>query len=416
MSGEQFAQRRNAAPPGAAHQQPAERAPQPSQRPPQQAAPQGPPPQGQHAPAAPQPGRRVAPPQQAPQGRPPYENQPQQHREPQPGGWGQQPPPSHAPEPAPVPRGPVSADDFLEGRQRTAPLGPATWGWRGLVRKLTFGLVKPTMGKAEQAHNRDRSAVQRSFEGPRTIVFVNPKGGAAKTTSVLMSGYTFGTVRGGGVVAWDNNETRGTLGVRGLRANHNNTARELLAARERFSDVFRARLGDLGGYVRSQGEAHFDLLASDEQPGVTGTIHADDFRNLHHLLNRFYRMVLVDTGNNIRAENWLAAVDSADLLVVTTTVREDTGYSGLWMLDALVAEGRQDLVARSITILSDPAQNVDKELAESLTQAYASRSKHVVRVPFDRVLVSGSVVDYSRLSDATRNAWLRACAAMAEAL
>lgn len=321
-----------------------------------------------------------------------------------------------APYATPEARRPVSADEFLETRHRGAPFGPATWGWRGLIRKLTAGLVSPKMGRAEQEHTQNRAMVQRSFEGPRTIVFVNPKGGAAKTTSVLMSGYTFGTVRGGGVVAWDNNETRGTLGVRGLRANHNNTARELLSARERFSDVFSARLGDLGGYVRNQAEAHFDLLASDEHPSVTGTIHADDFGSLHHLLNRFYRMVLVDTGNNIRAENWLAAVDNADLLVVTTTVREDTGYSGLWMLDALVAEGREDLVAKSITILSDPAATVDKELAASLTEAYASRSRMVCRVPFDPSLVAGSVVDYGNLSRDTRDAWLRACAAMAGAL
>lgn len=272
------------------------------------------------------------------------------------------------------------------------------------------------MGKAERGHQRRRSLVQRSFEGPRTIVFVNPKGGAAKTTSVLMSGYTFGTVRGGGVVAWDDNETRGTLGVRGIRASHNNTARELLAARERFSDVYSARLGDLAAYVRGQGEAHFDLLASDEHPGVTGTIHASDFTALHDLLNRFYRIVLVDTGNNIRAENWLAAVDKADLLVVTSTVREDTGYSGLWMLDALAAEGREDLVQKSITILSDPSPKPDKDLASALADAYGSRSRAVCRVPFDRALVSGAVVDYARLSKDTRAAWLRACAEMAEAV
>ncbi|MGH3423239.1 MAG: MinD/ParA family ATP-binding protein [Nocardioidaceae bacterium] len=323
--------------------------------------------------------------------------------------------PAHATTTEPRPQ-PVTADAFLETRNRAERTGPATWGWRGAVRRMSGGLISPRMNGAEREHHRNRSLVQRSFDGPRTIVFVNPKGGAAKTTSVLMSGYTFGTVRGGGVVAWDNNETRGTLGVRGLRASHTNTARELLAARERFSDVFSARLGDLGGYVRSQGEAHFDLLASDEQPGVTGTVHATDFQALHGVLDRFYRMILVDTGNNIRAENWLAAVDRADLLVVTTTVREDTGYSGLWMLDALAAEGRQDLVGRSITILSDPAPTIDKELARALTDAYESRSRAVCRVPFDPALVSGAVVDYARLSDGTRDAWLRACAAMAGAL
>ena len=96
-----------------------------------------------------------------------------------------------------------------------------------------------------------------------------------------MAGYTFGTVRGGGVVAWDNNETRGTLGIRGTRSSHRNTTRELLEDLERFSDVYQARIGDLGAFVRSQGDAHFDVLASDERPHVTGMIRAQDFTAVH---------------------------------------------------------------------------------------------------------------------------------------
>src|SRR5699024_10752672 len=256
--------------------------------------------------------------------------------------------------------------------------------------------------------------VQRSFAGPRTIVFANPKGGAAKTTGVLVSGYTFGTVRGGGVAAWDNNETRGTLGLRGIGNEGTGNTRELLADIERFCD--QARIGDLAGYLRNQGDAHFDLLASDEHPGMSGTIRADDFAVLHKLLSRFYKLILVDTGNNIRAENWLAALDVADLLVVTATVREDTAYSGLWMLDALTADGRDELVSNSVTVLSDPAPRADNELATDLVRAYGSRSAAVCRVPFDASLVSGAAVDYPRLSKRTRGAGLQACTAMAASL
>ena len=89
----------------------------------------------------------------------------------------------------------------------------------------------------------------------------------------------------------------------------------------------------------------------------------------------------MDTGNNMRAENWLAAAGAADLLVVTSTVREDTGYSGLWMLDA-----------------------------------YQQRTRAVYRVPYDPALVAGSVVPYSQLSRGTKMEWLKACAGMAAAL
>jgi len=322
------------------------------------------------------------------------------------------PPPQHLAEP----RRFMTATDFLDRRASDGRPGSATWGWQGRVRRISGGLVRPRMGAKELAHHADRGAIQKDFAGPRTIAFVNPKGGAAKTTGVLAAGYTFGTVRGGGVVAWDNNETRGTLGIRGQRGSHRNTTRELLEDLGRFKDVFQARIGDLGAFVRSQGDAHFDVLASDERPDVTGIIHAADFAEVHALLQRFYRVILVDTGNNMRAENWLAAAEAADLLVVTSTVREDTGYSGLWMLDALQDAGYAHLKHKTITVLSDPGDKVDARLANDLVQVYEQRTRGVYRVPYDPALVSGSVVPYSQLSQETRRSWLRACAAMAQAL
>ena len=168
--------------------------------------------------------------------------------------------------------------------------------------------------------------------------------------------------------------------------------------------------------MRAQGDAHFDVLASDERPGVTGTIRATDFGDVHRLLERFYRLVLVDTGNNMRAENWLAAADAADLLVVTSTVREDTGYSGLWMLDALQDAGYPNLKYKTLTVLSDPSDRVDADLARDLVEVYGQRTRGVHRVPFDPALVPGSVLPYLQLSRDTRRAWLSVCAAMATAL
>jgi MinD-like ATPase involved in chromosome partitioning or flagellar assembly len=310
----------------------------------------------------------------------------------------------------------MTATDFLERRADAVEPGPAMWGWRGRVRRWSGGLIKPRMSAAERAYVLDRGLIQKDFDGPITIAFINPKGGAAKTTGVLAAGYTFGTVRGGGVVAWDNNETRGTLGIRGARSTHTKTTKELLADLGKFNDVTQSRIGDLGAFVRSQGDAHFDVLASDESPNVTGQIHADDFNSLHQLLMRFYKVILVDTGNNMRAENWLAAADAADLLVVTSTVREDTGYSGLWMLDALQEAGYQNLKYKTVTVLSDPSTTVDRKLADDLVDIYQQRTRGVYRVPYDPALVAGSVLPYGQLSEETRRSWLRACAGMAAAL
>jgi MinD-like ATPase involved in chromosome partitioning or flagellar assembly len=366
----------------------------------------------------PLPGQRVAQAEAAPEAAPGAEREAEHTRiraTPRPAPVAPREAPAPAPSEPEVPRF-MTATDFLDRRSEQVEMGPATWGWRGAVRRWSGGTINPRMGPAELRHAQDRRAIQRDFDGPRTIAFLNPKGGAAKTTGVLAAGYTFGTVRGGGVVAWDNNETRGTLGIRGHRSTHRNTTRELLEDLERFNDVYQARIGDLGAFVRSQGDAHFDILASDERPDVTGMIRAGDFTAVHQLLERFYRLILVDTGNNLRAENWLAAAHAADLLVVTSTIREDTGYSGLWMLDALQDAGYEDLKHKTLTVLSDPSDKVDVGLAEDLVQVYEQRTRGVYRVPFDPALVGGSVVPYGQLSEGTRRAWLEACAAMSVAL
>jgi hypothetical protein len=97
-------------------------------------------------------------------------------------------------------------------------------------------------------------------------------------------------------------------------------------------------------------------------------------------------------------------------------VREDTGYSGLWMLDALQDAGYADLKHKTVTVLSDPSERVDGRLANDLVQVYEQRTRGVYRVPYDPALVSGSVVPYHQLSERTRRSWLTACAAISDAL
>ncbi len=308
----------------------------------------------------------------------------------------------------------MTATDFLDRRDSEKELGPATWGWRGRVRRWSGGLIKPRMGPKEEDYEGHRSLIQRDFDGPRTIVFINPKGGAAKTTGVLAAGYTFGTVRGGGVVAWDNNETRGTLGIRGTRGSHRNTTRELLEDLGRFKDVYQSRIGDLGAFVRSQGDAHFDVLASDERPDVTGMIHAEDFNEVHSLLERFYRVLLVDSGNNMRAENWLAAVESADLLVVTSTVREDTGYSGLWMLDALqdagISEPQAQVRDGPLRPLAQGRRQAGRRPGRRSTSSAPAPS---TGCPTTRRWWPARWCPTPSCPSSTRMSWLAACAGMA---
>ncbi|RKS86692.1 MinD-like ATPase involved in chromosome partitioning or flagellar assembly [Microbacterium sp. AG790] len=315
----------------------------------------------------------------------------------------------------PAQRATPTVDDLLNSRaDRARPR--ATEGWRGAIRRLTGGAISPRPGKAEQSRLDRERLVQRRLDAPRTIVVLNPKGGAHKTTSTLLLAATFGTQRGGATLAWDNNETRGTLGWRAQNAPHHRTAVDLLEDLDRFATPDRASLAALDTYVRTQVDARFDVLASDEDAAASSTIDATAFDRLHDVLSRYYRLLIVDTGNNMRASNWVAAVAAADQLVIVSTVREDTAASAAWLLDGLREKGFDHKIDEAVTILAAPSAKPDRKLAERLERHFSQVTAEVVHVPFDAALVDGGPIDFDALSPETRDAWLTVAASIARRL
>lgn len=308
-----------------------------------------------------------------------------------------------------------TVDDLLNSRaDRARPR--ATEGWQGAIRRATGGAISPRPGKSERSRIERERKVQRRLDAPRTIVVLNPKGGAHKTTSTLLLAATFGTQRGGATLAWDNNETRGTLGWRAQNAPHHRTAVDLLAHLDQFTQPTQASLASLDTYVRTQVDARFDVLASDEDAAASSTIDAAAFDRLHGVLSRYYRLLIVDTGNNMRASNWVAAVAAADQLVIVSTVREDTAASAAWLLDGLREKGFDHKIDQAVTILAAPSARPDKRLSERLERHFEQVTSAVVHVPFDPALVDGGPIDFDALSPDTRDAWLTVAATIADRL
>ncbi|BAS07263.1 ESX-1 secretion-associated protein EspI [Arthrobacter sp. Hiyo4] len=277
----------------------------------------------------------------------------------------------------------------LPRRQATRPAPLAETGWQGAVRRFSRNSLSLGPGRRELAHLDAVEEVQRRLDGPRTVVVVNPKGGAHKTTATLLLAATLGIQRGGYTLAWDNNETRGTMGWRAPLAGHAGTAVDLMREVDRFEDPVLGRVGDLDRYVRYQGSAQFDVLASDEDAAGAATIGSREFDRLHTALRRFYRIIMVDTGNNMRSSNWEAAVAAADELVIVSTVREDTVASAVWLVDGLRERGYQDKVSNAVTLLAAPSLHTDLQLHDRTRTHFETLTREVLDVPYDKSLVSG---------------------------
>src|SRR5690606_10760748 len=169
-------------------------------------------------------------------------------------------------------------------------------------------------------------------------------------------------------------------------------------------------------YVRAQGDAQFDVLASAEDAAASSTIGADAFHSLHSTLSRFYRVLVIDTGNNMRASNWEAAVEAADQLVVVTTVNEETAASAAWLIDGLRQKGHQDKVSQAVTILSSPGDAVQPELSQRLHAHFSALTRVVLGVPYAPGFQSGGPLNVDVLSPQTREAWLQVTAAVSDGL
>jgi MinD-like ATPase involved in chromosome partitioning or flagellar assembly len=333
-------------------------------------------------------------------------------------GYGQYGQQGHVPGGPPRPAEPMAppptAEEFA-ARRAHRPVAPeATMGVPALVRKLSFGMVAPAPSRRERDFREAVTKVRRNFGGLRQITVVNPKGGAGKTVAVLMTAMTFGQSRGGYVLAWDNNETQGTLGMRAQQDFHTRTVRDVLHELDVFMGI-HGRVGDLSGYVRSQAEAMFDVLASDESATAGEMLTARAFADIREVVSRFYKLIIVDTGNNVRAENWQAAIDATDQLVVTMSARGDSAETAARMLDHLEQTGRDQLVRQAVTVVSMPASRKELDLP-AIQRHFAARTRQVLVAPYERLLDSGEPIRYGEITQDSKDCWLKIAAAIAEGL
>lgn len=302
----------------------------------------------------------------------------------------------------------LAPDPAAPAHRKRAPLS--------FLQKGSFGLSRAGKDQAEELARQYTAAIQRQFPRPMNVVIANPHGGSGATTCAVAIAGTFGTLRGGSVLAWDTHEAFGSMGVRTAPNGGSRTVIDLLADSGNF-DRIDARAGDLGGYWRAQPGAFFDVLVSDQDPKRSLEFGAEDFHRIHQLVTRFRDLVILDTGNNTRRPNFLAATQVCDQLVIPTTIGQDSLWAVSMLIDQLEAMGREDLVSNAIVVLTDttPTDRTNPGRQNALDWL-GSWAAAVVEVPHDGHLAARSTIDYRLLTQPARDAFLKVSALIAEGL
>ena len=328
--------------------------------------------------------------------------------------WVAQAPETIEPVKVPAPAAPVTRREalnrsFLTENQDEAP---AESGWRGMLARVG---IKVQPSSVELARRTDERAVSQHWPGPRTIAVVNGKGGANKTPTTILLSALLARYGGSGVLAWDNNPTRGTLGWRTEQGPHEHTVLDLLPRTDALLAP-NARAAELAHYVHHQTRDKYDVLRS--HPEVLATdqrITAADFDALHEVASKYFRLIVIDSGNDESAESWLRMIDHTDQLVVATTTREEHAESGRLLLEELSRRDERSaaLAETAVAIVSHASTN--EAGPEAITEGFSQIAREAVAIPYDPKL-SGRPLHYAALAPKTQRAWLRAAAAVAGGL
>ncbi len=265
---------------------------------------------------------------------------------------------------------------------------------------------------------RDRvDRIGRPLGGRKTIMVINTKGGGGKTLVTLMLASYLGRYRSGSVLAWDNNETEGTLGMRAPSQPHHRTVIDLLGALPQIAADPTAGTSELEHWVREQRALGFDVLASADDDEAMRIVGEQEFEDLHTQLSRFYRMIVVDTGNNRLSPNWLAAAAHADLLVFATSLKDDTSVVAAKNLDALVAMGRGDLVRNAVCVISHTsARTADVGAGVHTREHFEQWVRAVVDIPYDPMLAQGLHLDPLKIAKKTHESCMEMAASVVDGL
>ena len=303
-------------------------------------------------------------------------------------------------------RSTATAADFTAERYLRGQAAPPRDGWRRFVYWLTGGRINFGPSPAEQAERQLIARAKAPVAGCRSIAVISRKGGVGKTTTTLMLGHTFASLRGDRVVALDGNPDAGSLGYR-VRRETAATVTNLLADEQEI-----IRYADIRSYT-NQAPTRLEVVASDDDPRITTALGEEEYRRAIALLERHYNLILLDTGTGVLESATKGILQLAEQIVVVMSPSLDSARAASSTLDWLNENGHAELVRNAIAVVNAVREEGLVEV-DKIEEHFQGRCRTVVRVPWDPHLSAGAETQVDRLRPVTRRAYLEVAAAVAD--
>ena len=287
-------------------------------------------------------------------------------------------------------------------------------GARGALARLGIR-VRP--GKAEQARLDEAACLSRDEETIRQatwtravgILVANRKGGTGKTPAALLLGGALAATRGGSVAVMEVSDDPGALAFRA----EGDPARGLGELIRDLDNITTA--GRLAGYTAPQASFASVIGTVGRRPRLSGS----DVQAIARVVDEFYAIRVMDSGNQPSSDAFQGAVETADVLVVPVLNAGDAVLEAVATIEELRAAGGKAarLAAQPVILRLTDGRPEHPQVIERIDRIIAGLNPAAVfAVPYDPHIAERGQLTLSRLQAATRAALTQAAAGVVRVL
>ena len=276
---------------------------------------------------------------------------------------------------------------------------PARQGFRGLLG--TIG-IRLSPGQAEQAERdallqllADEEAIrQTTWTRAISILVANRKGGVGKTPVSLMLAGTLAAVRGGSVCVLEVSEDPGALNFRAEGSPQLGLGQLV----RNVSNITSA--GQLAGYTAPQTSFASVIGSTGERARLTRS----DVVALSAIVDEYYSICVMDSGNQTSSAAFEGALECADALVIPVLNSGDAVFEGLALLEKLRRAGGTSagLADRAIIVRLTDGRPEHPQVMERINRIIAgSGVGGIFAVPYDGHIAERGQLTLAKLAPAT---------------
>ncbi|MFC4395228.1 MinD/ParA family ATP-binding protein [Arthrobacter sedimenti] len=302
----------------------------------------------------------------------------------------------------------ISSPGLFVKEQKPRPVG----GFRGALYNLTGGAWNLGPGPKQRQEDELARRISRQLQGSYNTAILSLKGGIGKTSTTVGVGLTLAEYRGDAPCAIDANPDSGDLVERALGEGiyQQSTPRTISDLLENIDSI--DSLTSLSRYMHHAGRLH--LIAGEQDPEVSDSLTAEEYRRIRRLISSYYSVVLTDCGTGVTHNAMSGILQSADNLVIAAGYAVSGAKRARSTLHWLAGHGYEDLARNAIVVITDKDEVSSRVDKDAIEEHLAGICRELIAVPHDRGVADGDLVTLDVLKPETRRAYKEIAAAIVD--